>query len=233
MRVLVVEDEARIRADVTAALTASGFVCDEAGDGEEAWFMGDTESYDLVVLDLGLPRLDGLSVLKRWRGEGRTFPVLILTARGSWPERVEGIYAGADDYLPKPFQMEELIARARALVRRSAGHASATLVVGALTVDTRRMAVTVDGAHVPMTSLEYRLVSYLAHNCGRIVPPGEVLDHLYGGDDAREANALEALVMRVRRKIGAGAIETRRGFGYVMPDRAEGAPPVGSADPTA
>lgn len=218
MRILVVEDDAQIAAGVGAALQDAGYVCDYAADGEEAWFKGDTETYDLVVLDLGLPVLDGLTVLKRWRTAGRTMPVLILTARGSWPERVEGIDAGADDYLPKPFQMPELVARVRGLIRRASGHASATIEAGPIRIDTRQMQVTVDGTAVPLTPLEYRLVSFLIHNKGRVVPPGELLEHLYGDDDSREANALEALVMRTRKKLGAGTIETRRGFGYLVTD---------------
>lgn len=218
MRLLVVEDDPRIKADITTALAAAGYVCETAEDGEDAWFKGDTEPYDLIVLDLGLPQIDGLTILKRWRQAGRTTPVLILTARGSWPERVEGIDAGADDYLPKPFQMEELLARVRSLIRRSAGLASAVIGNGIVSVDTRQMRVLVNGAPVSLTALEYRLIAFLMHNKGRVVPPGELLDHLYGDDDPREANALEALVMRTRKKIGAGQIETRRGFGYIMPD---------------
>ncbi|WP_299439738.1 response regulator transcription factor [uncultured Rhodospira sp.] len=216
MRVLLVEDDARIAADVGRALTAAGYRVETCADGEEAWFLGDTEDYDLIVLDLGLPGMDGLAVLKRWRAGGRTTPVLVLTARGSWSERVEGIDAGADDYLPKPFQMEELVARARALIRRSLGHAAAVLTVGRLSVDTRSMSVSVDAVPVPVSPLEYRLVAYLAHQRDRVVPTPELLDHLYGDDDAREANALEAVVARLRRKLGGGIIETRRGFGYTL-----------------
>ena len=216
MRVLVVEDEPRIAADVRAALAAAGCIVEVAGDGEDAWFRGDTEDFDLIVLDLGLPRMDGLAVLKRWRAAGRETPVLVLTARGTWSERVEGIDAGADDYLPKPFRMEELVARVRALIRRSTGHGAAVLQVGPLSVDTRQMQVSLDGVPQKLTPLEYRLVAYLVHHKGRVVPPGELLEHLYGDDDAREANALEAVITRLRRKIGRDIIETRRGFGYCV-----------------
>lgn len=216
MRALVVEDDPRIAADLEAALSQAGFRVTAVADGEEAWFLGDTEDFDLVILDLGLPGLDGLSVLKRWRAAGRTLPILVLTARGAWTERVEGIEAGADDYLPKPFQMAELVARARALVRRSGGHASGQISVGALTLDANRMTVAVDGTPVQVTALEYRLLAYLAHQRDRVVPPTELLDHLYGDEDAREANALEAVVARLRRKVGGGLILTRRGFGYCL-----------------
>ena len=220
MRSLLVEDEPRIAADVAAALVTAGFLVDTVADGEDAWFRGDTEDYDLVVLDLGLPHMDGLTVLKRWRAAGRTMPVLVLTARGTWAERVEGIDAGADDYLPKPFRMEELVARARALVRRAAGHGAPVIEAGQLRLDARQMRVTVDGVPVPLSPLEYRLVAYLMHHKGRVVPGPELLEHLYGDDDAREANALEAVVTRLRRKLGATAIETRRGFGYLIADGA-------------
>ena len=214
MRALVVEDDRRIAADLDRALVAAGFRVDLVDDGETAWFRGGTENYDLIVLDLGLPRLDGLTVLKRWRAEGCESPVLVLTARGAWTERVEGIDAGADDYLPKPFRMEELIARARALVRRAGGRGTAQQQAGRLTVDLNRMTVAVDGVPQALTPLEFRLVAYLALHRDRVVPPGELLEHLYGDDDAREANALEAIVARLRRKLGAGLIGTRRGFGY-------------------
>lgn len=218
MRILLVEDEPRIAADVAAALRAAGYLVDTVGDGEEAWFRGDTEDYDLAVLDLGLPKMDGLAVLKRWRAAGRAMPVLVLTARASWPERVEGIDAGADDYLPKPFHMEELLARVRALIRRTAGHGSALLEAGPLSLDTRQMRVTLNGVPVALSPLEYRLVAYLLHHKGRVVPATELLEHLYGDDDAREANALEAVVTRLRRKLGPEVIETRRGFGYLIAD---------------
>lgn len=214
MRVLIVEDEPRIVADIEAALTRAGYNCDIATDGEDAWFRGDTEAYDLIVLDLGLPKMDGLAVLKRWRGAGRQTPVLVLTARSAWPERVEGIDAGADDYLAKPFRMEELLARVRALIRRSAGHGAAVIEANGISLDTRQMLVSAHGAQVTVSPLEYRLLAYLMHHQRRVVPTGEILEHLYGDDDARDANALEALIMRLRKKLGADAIQTRRGFGY-------------------
>ena len=218
MRLLLVEDDARIAADVSTVLTGAGYTVETASDGKDAWFLGDTEDYDLIILDLGLPSMDGMSLLKRWRANGRHMPVLVLTARGSWAERVEGIDAGADDYLPKPFQFEELLARARALIRRSVGHGAATIAVGAVTIDTRAMRVSVNGVPQSLTPLEYRLVSYLGHHRDRIVPPTELQEHLYGDDFSRDANALEALVARLRKKLGAVAIGTRRGFGYIVPE---------------
>ena len=214
MRALIVEDDPRIASDLDRALSAAGFLIELATDGETAWFRGGTENYDLIVLDLNLPRLDGLTILKRWRSEGCESPVLILTARGAWTERVEGIDAGADDYLPKPFRMEELIARARALVRRAGGRGNATQQIGKLTVDLNRMTAAIDGIPVAVTPLEFRLVSYLALNRDRSVAPTELLEHLYGDDDSREANAVEAVITRLRRKLGPGVIGTRRGFGY-------------------
>lgn len=216
MRILVVEDDDRIARDVTAALAASGFVVEREADGEEAWFKGDVEDYDAVILDLGLPGMDGLSVLKRWRANGRGFPVLVLTARGTWSERVEGIDAGADDYLPKPFRMEELLARLRAILRRSTGQASALITVGPATLDTRQMKLTVNGVPVDLSPQEYRLISYLMHHAGRVVPQIELTEHLYAQDFERDSNAIEVLVGRVRRKIGGDLIQTRRGFGYVV-----------------
>ena len=216
MRVLLAEDEPAIAANIAAALERAGYATEIAADGEAAWFRGDTEEFDLIVLDLGLPRIDGLTVLKRWRAADRQMPVLILTARGAWPERVEGIDAGADDYLPKPFQIEELLARVRALIRRAAGHGSPVLESGPISVDTRHMRVAVDGAEVQVSPLEYRLLAYLLHHKQRVVSASELIDHLYGNDDARGANALEALVTRLRKKLGAGTIQTRRGFGYFI-----------------
>lgn len=216
MRALIVEDDRRIAEDLTRALGSAGFRVEAATDGEKAWFVGGTESYDLIVLDLGLPRLDGLSVLKRWRAEGVTSPVLILTARGSWQERVEGIDAGADDYLPKPFRMEELLARARALVRRIGGQAASQQSVGEIAIDLNRMSITLQGVPVNVTPLEFRLISYLALHRDRVISPTELLDHLYGDEDSRDTNALEAVIVRVRRKLGPGVIGTRRGFGYFL-----------------
>lgn len=216
MRALVIEDDPDVGADVATALRAGGFVVDLARDGEEAWFKGDVEDYDIAVLDLGLPRLDGLSVLRRWRAAGRVFPVLILSARGDWTEKVEGIESGADDYLAKPFEMGELIARVRGLVRRAAGHASAVLVYGRLALDTRRQSATLDGAPVRLSPLEFRCLDYLAHQPGRAVAAGELAEHLYGLSEAGDTNAIEALILRLRRKLGAELIETRRGFGYLL-----------------
>ncbi|MBB4101698.1 response regulator [Allorhizobium borbori] len=214
MRALIVEDDRRIAESLERALASAGFRAERAEDGETAWFRGGTEDYDLIVLDLGLPKLDGLTVLKRWRAEGCESPILILTARGAWTERVEGIDAGADDYLAKPFRMEELIARARALVRRAGGRGAARHQVGRLTVDLNHMTIAIDGVPTSVTPLEFRLIAYLTLHQDKVVPPGELLEHLYGEDDAREANALEAIIARLRRKLGPGVIATRRGFGY-------------------
>ncbi|MEE7491835.1 response regulator transcription factor [Methylobacterium oryzae] len=217
MRVLIVEDEPRIAADIRQGLERAGYAADVVADGEAAWFRAETEAYDAMVLDLGLPRLDGLGVLRRLRAADVALPVLILTARDGWRERVEGIDAGADDYLAKPFRMEELVARLRAILRRTAGHASPVLRVGAVELDTRTRAVSVDGRPAELTALEYRLLAFLLHRQGQVVPAGELLDHLHGVGTEREANALEALLTRLRRKLGPGVIETRRGHGYRVP----------------
>jgi len=216
MRILLVEDDDGVASSVTLALEANGYVVDREADGESAWFKGDTESYSAVILDLGLPGMDGLTVLKRWREAGQTFPVLVLTARGSWNERVEGIDAGADDYLPKPFQVEELLARLRAILRRTTGQTNPLISVGALTLDTRQMRVTVNGLPVHLAPQEYRLVSYLLQHAGRVVTQLELTEQLYSQDFERASNAIEVLVGRVRKKLGVDVIETRRGFGYII-----------------
>lgn len=216
MRALLVEDDPDLADDVARALGAAGFVVDRCANGEDAWFQGDVENYALAVLDLGLPRLDGLSVLKRWRSAGRAMPVLILTARGEWTEKVEGIEAGADDYMAKPFAIGELVARARALVRRAAGHSTVVLTIGDLSIDTARMTAVVDGRQVQLSQLEYRLLNFLAHQRDRTVSAGEIAEHLYGASDGNDTNAIEAIVTRLRRKLGSRIIETRRGLGYLL-----------------
>ncbi len=220
MRVLIVEDDSRIADDIKNAVEAAGFVADTSDDGEDAWFVGGTEPYDAVILDLGLPGVDGLTILKRWRAEGHTFPVLILTARSAWQERVDGIDAGADDYLVKPFQIQELVARLRAIIRRSVGHASSNITVGPLSIDTKMMSVTVADKPIQLTPLEYRLVAYLAHHPDRVITQAELNEHLYAYDGEKDSNAVEVLIGRVRRKLGGGLIETKRGFGYLMTNQA-------------
>lgn len=216
MRILLIEDEDDIARRIEQALQSSGYIVERASDGEDAWFRGDSENFDAVVLDLGLPQMDGLQILKRWRKADRNMPVLILTARGSWMERVEGIDAGADDYLPKPFQMEELKARLRALLRRSTGGGQPIIVVGPVTMDTRQMMVSVDGATLDLSPLEYRLLSYLLHHRGRVVSQLELTEHVYGEDVERDSNAIEVLIARVRKKLGVELITTRRGYGYIV-----------------
>lgn len=216
MRVLLAEDDARTVEEVQACLDEAGYVVDVSTDGEDAWFKGDTEPYVAAILDLGLPGMDGMSVLRRWRERGQPLPVLILTARGRWSERVEGIDAGADDYLTKPFQMEELLARLRAIIRRASGQATATIEIGSVMLDPRQMRVTVAGRTVPLSPQEYRLVSYLMHQAGRVVPQLELTEQLYGHDSERDSNAVEVLVGRVRRKLKVDLISTRRGFGYIV-----------------
>jgi two-component system OmpR family response regulator len=217
MRVLIVEDDPHIAAELARALEATGYVVESTGDGEDAWFRGDTEDYAAIILDLGLPKMDGLALLKRWRHAGRMTPVLILTARGTWAERVEGINAGADDYLGKPFVMEELLSRLRAIVRRSTGHASSVITIGQVALDHTQMKVTAQGVPIPLSALEYRLFAYLVHHQGRVVSQLELTEHVYAQDYEHDSNALEVLVGRVRKKLGANLIETRRGFGYIVP----------------
>ncbi len=216
MRVLVVEDEQELAAQLAEALDEAGYAVDLAHDGEEGHFLGDTEPYDAVVLDLGLPKLDGISVLQRWRRDGRAMPVLILTARERWSEKVAGFDAGADDYVVKPFQMEEVLARLRALVRRATGHASAELQCGPVALDTGSGRVTVDGRAVKLTAHEYKLLSYLIHHQGRIVSRTELTEHIYAQDFDRDSNTIEVFIGRLRRKIGADLIHTVRGLGYLM-----------------
>jgi two-component system OmpR family response regulator len=225
MRLLVVEDDRDLNRQVVAALEAAGYAVDRAFDGEEGWFLGDTEPYDAVVLDIGLPKRDGVSVLEAWRRDGRAMPVLILTARDRWSDKVQGFDAGADDYVAKPFHMEEVLARLRALLRRAAGHASSELVAGPVRLDARAGRVSVDGVAVKLTSHEYRLLSYLMHHCGRIVSRSEIVDHLYDQDFDRDSNTIEVFVGRLRRKLGVDVIQTARGLGYIIEAEAEtGAP---------
>jgi two-component system OmpR family response regulator len=214
MRALVVEDDPDIGTDVEHGLVEAGLVVDRITNGPDAWFAGDTEDYAIVVLDLGLPGLDGLTVLRRWRASGRTMPVLILSARGDWTEKVEGIEAGADDYLAKPFQLGELVTRARALLRRAGGHAAPVLEIGRLKIDTRNRRLLVRDVETRVSPLEFRLINFLAHQADRTIAVGEIADHLYGTSEVGDVNAIEALIMRLRRKIGSDSIETRRGFGY-------------------
>lgn len=214
MRLLLVEDDGVLRAQLKATLVQAGYAVDEAADGQEAAHLGSTEPYDAVVLDLGLPVIDGLTVLQRWRVQGHTMPVLILTARDSWHEKVAGIDAGADDYLTKPFHTAELLARLRALVRRAHGLASPLLQHGDITLDTRTGAVTRAGVSVPLTAHEHRLLAYLMHRAGEMVTRTELVEHLYAQDFDRDSNTVEVFVARLRRKLGAELIETVRGMGY-------------------
>jgi two-component system OmpR family response regulator len=214
VKVLVVEDEPRLAAQLAAALTAAGYAVDRAGDGEQADFLVDTEHYDAVVLDLGLPKVDGLTLLRNWREVGKAVPVVVLTARGSWHEKVQGIDSGADDYVAKPFRMEELLARLRGLIRRASGQVTPLLRCGAVVVDPRLARVTLDGAPVKLTSHEFRVLSYLLHHRDRVVSQAELTEHIYAQDFDRDSNTVEVFVARLRRKLGAGVVETVRGFGY-------------------
>jgi two-component system OmpR family response regulator len=222
MRVLVVEDDDDLARQLRDCLVDAGYVIDVALDGEEGHWLGANEPYDAVVLDLGLPLIDGITVLERWRREGRRMPVLILTARDRWSEKVAGFDAGADDYVAKPFHMEEVLARLRALVRRAAGHASAELVCGPIQLDTRAARVSVDGQPVRLTAQEYRLLAYLMHHPGRVVSRTELTEHLYDQDFDRDSNTIEVFVGRLRKKLGVDVIETARGLGYRIrpPDEA-------------
>jgi two-component system OmpR family response regulator len=214
VRILVVEDEPTLAGQLAEGLTSAGYAVDVADNGVDAHFMGDTEPVDAVVLDLGLPRMDGITVLKKWRAAGRAMPVLILTARDTWHEKVAGIDAGADDYLAKPFHMEELLARLRALIRRAGGHASAELSCGSLTLDTRASRATVDGQALTLTSHEYRVLAYLMHHRDQVVSRTDLVEHIYAQDFDRDSNTVEVFIARLRKKLPQGMIETVRGLGY-------------------
>ncbi len=214
MRILVVEDDTNLNRQIKDALTEGGYAVDVAFDGEEGHFLGETEPYDAVVLDIGLPQMDGLSVLEEWRRAGRSLPVLLLTARDRWSDKVQGIDAGADDYLAKPFHMEELLARLRALVRRAAGHASNEITAGPVRLDVKAGKVTVDGQAIKLTSHELRLLSYLMHHKGKVVSRTELTEHLYDQDFDRDSNTIEVFVGRLRKKLPEEVIHTVRGLGY-------------------
>lgn len=216
MRVLVVEDEPTIAAQLTEALAGAGYAVDVVHNGVDALVQGREEgqAFDAVVLDLGLPQMDGLTVLRKWRAAGRTMPVLILTARENWHEKVAGIDAGADDYLTKPFHMEELLARLRALIRRAGGHASPELVCGDIVLDTRQGRVVVGGQAVTLTSHEYRVLDYLMHRQGQLVSRSDLIEHIYAQDFDRDSNTVEVFIARLRKKLPEGVIETVRGLGY-------------------
>ena len=218
MRILIVEDDANLRRQLAEALAGAGYVVDQASDGEDGHFLGDTESYDAVILAVRLPKMDGISVLERWRREGRAMPVLLLTARDRWSDKVAGIDAGADDYVAKPFHMEEVLARVRALIRRAAGHASSEIHCGPLRLDTKSSKASLDGTPLKLTSHEYRLPSYLMHHQGELVSRTELIEHMYDQDFDRDSNTIEVFIGRLRRKIGGDMIETVRGLGYRMQD---------------
>jgi two-component system OmpR family response regulator len=219
VRVLVVEDEAALAAQLADSLGDAGYAVDRAADGARAEFLGATESYDAVVLDLGLPAMDGLTLLRRWRDSGISVPVLVLTARGSWHEKVIGIDSGADDYVTKPFQIEEVLARLRALIRRATGQPAPALRCGAIMLDPRAGRVTRNGAAVRLTSHEFRVLSYLMHHRGRVVSQSELTEHIYAHDTDRDSNTVEVFVARLRKKLGVDAIATVRGLGYRMEER--------------
>src|SRR6476646_3628602 len=221
MRVLIVEDEPNLGRQLRSTLEGAGYAVDLATDGEDGHYLGSTENYDAVILDLGLPEIDGLTVLDRWRKEARKMPVLMLTARDSWSDKVAGLDAGADDYLAKPFQTEELIARLRALIRRSSGNASSELIAGDIRLDTRSGKVTKAGEPVKLTAQEYKLLSYLMHHKGNVVSRTELIEHIYDQDFDRDSNTIEVFVTRIRKKLGADVITTIRGLGYSLEEPAE------------
>ncbi|MEE9314640.1 MAG: response regulator transcription factor [Rhizobiaceae bacterium] len=214
MRVLVVEDDPDLNRQLVDTLIEAGYVVDKALDGVEGHFLGETEPYDAVILDIGLPGMDGITILENWRKEGRNMPVLMLTARDRWSDKVSGIDAGADDYVAKPFHTEEVLARLRALIRRAAGHASAEIEVGPVLLDTKQSRVMMDGVPVKLTSHEFRLISYLIHHQGEIVSRTELIEHLYDQDFDKDSNTIEVFVGRLRKKLHPDVIETVRGLGY-------------------
>ena len=216
MRALIVEDDRDLNRQLVSALTDAGYAVDAAFDGEEGFFLGDTEPYDVVILDTGLPKMDGIRVLEQWRRSERKMPVIILTARDRWSDKVAGFDAGADDYVAKPFHMEEVLARIRALLRRSAGHATSEISCGPLMLDTKSARVTINGNAVKLTSLEFRLLAYLMHHKGKVVSRTELVEHLYDQDFDRDSNTIEVFVGRIRKKLGVEAIQTVRGLGYLL-----------------
>lgn len=218
MRILVVEDDKDLNRQIKESLEDAGYVVDTSTDGEDGHFLGDTEPYDCVILDIGLPLMDGISVLQRWRDDGRTMPVILLTARDRWNDKVAGIDAGADDYVAKPFHIEEVLARVRALIRRASGHATSEITCGPLVVDTKTSKATVDGKMLKLTSHEFRLLSYLIHHKSEVVSRTELTEHLYDQDFDRDSNTVEVFVGRLRRKLGHDLIETVRGLGYRLRD---------------
>lgn len=214
MRVLLVEDDPDLHRQLKSALLDSGYAVDASSDGEEGHYLGETEPYDAIILDLGLPVMDGRAVLEKWRADDIRTPVLILTARDSWSDKVAGLDSGADDYLTKPFKTEELLARLRALIRRSSGQASSELVAGPLRLDTRNGKVSLDGEPVKLTAQEYKLLSYLMHHPGEVVSRTELTEHIYDQDFDRDSNTIEVFVTRIRKKLGVPLIHTVRGLGY-------------------
>ncbi|MEY4501676.1 MAG: hypothetical protein RIS52_1566 [Pseudomonadota bacterium] len=220
MRVLIVEDEPTLGTQLRNTLESNGYAVDLATDGEDGHYLGSNESYDAIILDLGLPEIDGLTVLDRWRKEGKVTPVLVLTARDSWSDKVAGLDAGADDYLAKPFQSQELIARLRALIRRASGNASSELISGEVRLDTRSGRVTLAGDPVKMTAQEYKLLSYLMHHKGKVVSRTELIEHIYDQDFDRDSNTIEVFVTRIRKKLGQDVVTTIRGLGYSLEDPA-------------
>lgn len=216
MRILVVEDNADVARQIKSALAHELFVVDIALDGEDGLFLGETEPYDAIILDLGLPKLDGLSILMRWRASGCEVPVLILTSRDTWREKVTGLRAGADDYLSKPFEFEELLARLEALIRRATGHANPVLKCGTVALDTNSARVTMAGNLVDLTALEYRTLNYLMQHEGKVVSKTELTEHIYDQAFDRDSNVIEVLINRLRGKLAADMISTRRGLGYQL-----------------